>query len=180
MSKKPLISPAQWCQWNRRYHVLSDVNGTSDITCSVMSMELPISRVEWCQPLISPARWCQWNDLYHLLHDVNGTTDITCVVMSMEPLISPAQWCQWNDLYHLLYDVSGTTDTTCSVMLIKVISVFLFLSGKKGGALASSIFSYMQHGDPYIKALIKHTLTLVGIQGNVSATWQPYIADLSV
>ncbi|XP_076435742.1 gamma-tubulin complex component 3 homolog [Babylonia areolata] len=33
--------------------------------------------------------------------------------------------------------------------------------GKKGGALASSIFSYTQHGDPYIKALIKHTLTLV-------------------
>ncbi|KAL8625039.1 hypothetical protein ACOMHN_012048 [Nucella lapillus] len=33
--------------------------------------------------------------------------------------------------------------------------------GKKGGALASSIYSYMQHGDPYIKALIKHTLTVV-------------------
>lgn len=33
--------------------------------------------------------------------------------------------------------------------------------GKKGGALASCIFSYMQHGDPYIKSLIKHTLTLV-------------------
>ncbi|XP_048249999.1 gamma-tubulin complex component 3 homolog [Haliotis rufescens] len=33
--------------------------------------------------------------------------------------------------------------------------------GKKGGALASSIYSYMQHGDPYIRALIKHTLTMV-------------------
>ncbi|PVD18317.1 hypothetical protein C0Q70_20866 [Pomacea canaliculata] len=33
--------------------------------------------------------------------------------------------------------------------------------GKKGGALASSIFSYMQHGDPYVRGLIKHTLTLV-------------------
>lgn len=33
--------------------------------------------------------------------------------------------------------------------------------GKKGGALASCIFSYMQHGDPFIKSLIKHTLTLV-------------------
>ncbi|XP_070173338.1 gamma-tubulin complex component 3-like isoform X2 [Littorina saxatilis] len=33
--------------------------------------------------------------------------------------------------------------------------------GKKGGALASTVYAYMQHGDPYIKALIKHTLTLV-------------------
>ncbi|XP_021351512.1 gamma-tubulin complex component 3-like [Mizuhopecten yessoensis] len=33
--------------------------------------------------------------------------------------------------------------------------------GKKGGALASSLYSYMQHGDPNIKALIMHTLTMV-------------------
>ncbi|KAJ8309894.1 hypothetical protein KUTeg_011759 [Tegillarca granosa] len=33
--------------------------------------------------------------------------------------------------------------------------------GKKGGALASSLYSYMQHGDPYIKSLIKHTLSMV-------------------
>ncbi|KAL5004454.1 hypothetical protein ScPMuIL_017910 [Solemya velum] len=33
--------------------------------------------------------------------------------------------------------------------------------GKKGGALASSIYSYMQHGDPYIKSLIKHILTMI-------------------
>ena len=39
-------------------------------------------------------------------------------------------------------------------------TVFVF-SGKKGGALASSIFSYMQHGDPFVKSLIKHILTMV-------------------
>lgn len=33
--------------------------------------------------------------------------------------------------------------------------------GKKGGALASAIYSYMQHGDPFAKSLIKHILTLV-------------------
>ena len=38
-----------------------------------------------------------------------------------------------------------------------------YLSGKKGGALASAIHSYIQHGDPSIKALVKHTLTLVTI-----------------
>ncbi|XP_050408701.1 gamma-tubulin complex component 3 homolog [Patella vulgata] len=33
--------------------------------------------------------------------------------------------------------------------------------GKKGGALASAIYSYMQHGDPYVRSLIRHTLTMV-------------------
>ena len=33
--------------------------------------------------------------------------------------------------------------------------------GKKGGALASAIHSHMQHGDPYIRDVIKHTLALV-------------------
>ncbi|WAR28061.1 GCP3-like protein [Mya arenaria] len=33
--------------------------------------------------------------------------------------------------------------------------------GKKGGALASTIYSYMQHGDPFVKSLIKHILTMV-------------------
>ncbi|KAL3847372.1 hypothetical protein ACJMK2_018287 [Sinanodonta woodiana] len=33
--------------------------------------------------------------------------------------------------------------------------------GKKGGSLASTIYSYMQHGDPYIRNLIKHILTMV-------------------
>ena len=36
-----------------------------------------------------------------------------------------------------------------------------YLTGKKGGALASSIFSYMQHGDPFVKSLIKHILKMV-------------------
>ena len=40
-------------------------------------------------------------------------------------------------------------------------STVLVFSGKKGGALASSIFSYMQHGDPFVKSLIKHILTMV-------------------
>ena len=44
---------------------------------------------------------------------------------------------------------------------VHTLRFLIFTSGKKGGALASSIYSYMQHGDPYIKALIKHTLTLV-------------------
>lgn len=34
-------------------------------------------------------------------------------------------------------------------------------TGKKGGALASAIHSHMQHGDPYIRSVIKHTLALV-------------------
>ncbi|ESO86326.1 hypothetical protein LOTGIDRAFT_167139 [Lottia gigantea] len=33
--------------------------------------------------------------------------------------------------------------------------------GKKGGALASAIYSYIQHGDPFVRSLIKHTLTMV-------------------
>ena len=34
-------------------------------------------------------------------------------------------------------------------------------AGKKGGALASAIHSHMQHGDPYVRSVIKHTLALV-------------------
>ncbi|XP_063428791.1 gamma-tubulin complex component 3 homolog isoform X1 [Mytilus trossulus] len=33
--------------------------------------------------------------------------------------------------------------------------------GKKGGALSSSVYSYMLHGDPFIASLIKHILTMV-------------------
>jgi gamma-tubulin complex component 3 len=33
--------------------------------------------------------------------------------------------------------------------------------GKKGGALASAVHSYMQHGDPAIRALVRHTLAIV-------------------
>ena len=40
---------------------------------------------------------------------------------------------------------------------------YIYISGKKGGALASTVHSYMQHGNPMIKELIKHTLTMVGL-----------------
>lgn len=33
--------------------------------------------------------------------------------------------------------------------------------GKKGGSLASAIHSYTQHGDPSVRTLVKHTLTVV-------------------
>ncbi|XP_064615668.1 gamma-tubulin complex component 3 homolog [Liolophura sinensis] len=33
--------------------------------------------------------------------------------------------------------------------------------GKKGGALCSAIYSYMQHGDPQMRILVKHMLTIV-------------------
>ena len=47
-------------------------------------------------------------------------------------------------------------------MLIKwLYKQLLCFSGKKGGALASAIYSYMQHGDPFVKSLIKHILTMV-------------------
>ena len=38
---------------------------------------------------------------------------------------------------------------------------YSFILGKKGGALASAIHSYIQHADPSIRSLIKHKLTLV-------------------
>ena len=41
------------------------------------------------------------------------------------------------------------------------VTVSGLFAGKKGGALASSIHSYMQHGDPAIRSLVKHALTLV-------------------
>lgn len=34
--------------------------------------------------------------------------------------------------------------------------------GKKGGALASALYSYMQHGDPFVQSLIQHILNMVG------------------
>jgi gamma-tubulin complex component 3 len=37
----------------------------------------------------------------------------------------------------------------------------MFFLGKKGGALASAVHSYLQHGDPFVRGLVKHTLTLV-------------------
>ena len=37
----------------------------------------------------------------------------------------------------------------------------MLLAGKKGGALASALYSYMQHGNPEIRFLVQHTLTMV-------------------
>lgn len=34
--------------------------------------------------------------------------------------------------------------------------------GKKGGALLSALYSNMQHGDPFVKSLVRHILNLVG------------------
>ena len=34
--------------------------------------------------------------------------------------------------------------------------------GKKGGALLSALHSNMQHGDPFVKSLVRHILNLVG------------------
>ena len=39
--------------------------------------------------------------------------------------------------------------------------VDFFSSGKKGGALLSALHSNMQHGDPFVKSLVRHTLNLV-------------------
>jgi len=35
---------------------------------------------------------------------------------------------------------------------------------KKGGELASAVFSYMQHGDPMIRGLVQHMLAVVGVK----------------
>ena len=45
--------------------------------------------------------------------------------------------------------------------IVTVLMLMFYITGKKGGALASTIYSYMQHGDPYVKSLIKHILTMV-------------------
>ena len=37
-------------------------------------------------------------------------------------------------------------------------------SGKKGGALLSALHSNMQHGDPFVKSLVRHTLNLVRLE----------------
>lgn len=57
-----------------------------------------------------------------------------------------------------VYDVAFVTDANLNIFDMYEVTL---VTGKKGGALASSIFSYMQHGDPYVRGLIKHTLTLV-------------------
>ena len=39
--------------------------------------------------------------------------------------------------------------------------VNFYFTGKKGGALLSALHSNMQHGDPFVKSLVRHTLNLV-------------------
>ena len=39
----------------------------------------------------------------------------------------------------------------------------MYFTGKKGGALLSALHSNMQHGDPFVKSLVRHTLNLVGV-----------------
>ena len=45
--------------------------------------------------------------------------------------------------------------------------------GKKGGALATAIHSYLQHGHPTVRSLIKHILSLVAQpMFSTIITWQ--------
>ncbi len=52
---------------------------------------------------------------------------------------------------------------TCEpTVRLKALAALIDVShGKKGGALASAIHSYIQHGDPCIRSLVQHTLVLV-------------------
>ena len=43
--------------------------------------------------------------------------------------------------------------------------VNFYFTGKKGGALLSALHSNMQHGDPFVKSLVRHTLNLVSAKG---------------
>lgn len=42
-------------------------------------------------------------------------------------------------------------------------------TGKKGGALLSALHSNMQHGDPFVKSLVRHILNLVRTASGKSA-----------
>ena len=50
-----------------------------------------------------------------------------------------------------------------------LINNFLFNTGKKGGALLSALHSNMQHGDPFVKSLVRHILNLVRTASGKSA-----------
>jgi len=41
---------------------------------------------------------------------------------------------------------------------------------KKGGELASAVYSYMQHGDPMIRELVQHTLAVVSVKTSMYLT----------
>ncbi|KAL4219924.1 Gamma-tubulin complex component 3 [Mactra antiquata] len=45
--------------------------------------------------------------------------------------------------------------------LKKLAALVDICKGKKGGALASAIYSYLRHGDPFTRSLVKHILTMV-------------------
>ena len=48
-------------------------------------------------------------------------------------------------------------------------NICLFNAGKKGGALLSALHSNMQHGDPFVKSLVRHILNLVRTASDKSA-----------
>lgn len=48
-------------------------------------------------------------------------------------------------------------------------NICLFNTGKKGGALLSALHSNMQHGDPFVKSLVRHILNLVRTASGKSA-----------
>ena len=49
----------------------------------------------------------------------------------------------------------------CVMCLLHTI-MCLFYADKKGGNLASVVYSYMQHGDPVLHSTVRHLLSLVG------------------
>ncbi|CAH1785133.1 unnamed protein product [Owenia fusiformis] len=52
--------------------------------------------------------------------------------------------------------------TTEPLVRMKTLAALVDIcTGKKGGALASAIYSYTQHGDPFVQDIIRHTLRLV-------------------
>ena len=47
--------------------------------------------------------------------------------------------------------------------VLPLIGVNIYATGKKGGALLSALHAYMQHGDPFVKSLVKHMLNQVRV-----------------
>ena len=63
-------------------------------------------------------------------------------------------------MFLALIMIRDSNDFIVNFELINVDYVSCF-SGKKGGALASSVHSYMNHGDPAVQTLVCHLLSVV-------------------
>ena len=96
-----------------------------------------------------PVRYlCYWED-----HSISWPDDPRKEVLTENQIL-------WRKIMENVWNKLGRI----WISIFELQKWLIYFTGKKGGALLSALHSNMQHGDPFVKSLVRHTLNLVSFK----------------